>query len=63
MKFEIHSLQETKNFAQAMAARIQGHDLVVCLSGDLGAGKTTWTQTFGKRLALKKSSTRPRLIL
>ena len=54
MKFEIHSLQETKNFAQAMAARIQGHDLVVCLSGDLGAGKTTWTQTFGKALGFKK---------
>lgn len=54
MKFEIHSLNETKQFAESMAKLVQGQDLVLCLSGDLGAGKTTWTQTFGKKLGVKK---------
>ncbi|EOS61272.1 YjeE family ATPase [Firmicutes bacterium M10-2] len=54
MKFEIHSLNETKQFAKLMAKLVQGQDLVLCLSGDLGAGKTTWTQTFGKELGVKK---------
>lgn len=52
MKLDIHSLQETKDFANQMASLCQGHQIVITLDGDLGAGKTTWTQSFGKALGV-----------
>lgn len=54
MKLNIHSLQETQEFAKKMAHLCQGKQLVITLDGDLGAGKTTWTQSFGKALGVKR---------
>ena len=48
MKIEIHSLQETQEFATKMADLCRNKQLVITLDGDLGAGKTTWTKSFGK---------------
>ena len=46
MKKAIHSLEETKEFAQDVAKACKSLQLVITLDGDLGAGKTTWTQFF-----------------
>ena len=40
MKIEIHSLQETQEFATKMADLCRNKQLVITLDGDLGAGKT-----------------------
>ena len=53
MKIEIHSLQETQEFATKMADLCRNKQLVITLDGDLGAGKTTWTKSFGKALGVK----------
>ncbi|MES2315206.1 MAG: tRNA (adenosine(37)-N6)-threonylcarbamoyltransferase complex ATPase subunit type 1 TsaE [Patescibacteria group bacterium] len=37
--------------------------LVVALSGDLGAGKTAFTQTFGKHLGIKNKMSSPTFVL
>lgn len=36
---------------------------VVCLSGDLGAGKTAFTQAVGKHLSIKNKITSPTFVL
>ena len=41
--FEVHSVEETWGIAREFAKTLKPGD-VVCLEGDLGAGKTTFTQ-------------------
>lgn len=50
---EIHSLQETAQFAEELAQKIQNHTVTLCLDGDLGAGKTTFTKSLGRALGVK----------
>lgn len=59
MKLEIHSLQETQEFAQKMADLCKDKQIVITLDGDLGAGKTTWTKAFGKALGVKGTINSP----
>ena len=59
MKLEIHSLEDTKQFAQKMATCCQGKQIVITLDGDLGAGKTTWTQSFGRALGVSQTINSP----
>lgn len=54
----IHSLQETENLANALANKIQP-GMLITLSGDLGAGKTTFTKFLGKALGVKKNINSP----
>jgi tRNA threonylcarbamoyladenosine biosynthesis protein TsaE len=49
--FETHSADETRALAAALGARLRPGD-VVWLVGDLGAGKTTWTQGLALGLGL-----------
>ena len=63
MKIEIHSLQETQEFATKMADLCRNKQLVITLDGDLGAGKTTWTTRFGKALGLKNVINSPPFII
>ena len=49
--FEVNSVEETWGFAKKLAAELKPGD-VVCLEGDLGAGKTTFTQGLAAALGV-----------
>lgn len=50
--------KETEAIAVKLAAILKPGD-VICLSGDLGAGKTTFTKALGKALGVKEDITSP----
>lgn len=54
-----HNLEETKAFANQLAALIKGKNICLSLAGDLGAGKTTFTQFLGKALGVTQAITSP----
>lgn len=58
MKYIIKSIEETKNLAQTFAKTLQVGQ-VVLLNGDLGAGKTTFTQFVFACLGVKDTVTSP----
>ena len=49
--FDVNSVEETWNLARQLAAELNPGD-VVCLEGDLGAGKTTFTQGLAAALGV-----------
>ena len=53
MKCVVKSLQETEELARKFADKLKVGD-VVLLNGDLGAGKTTFTQFVFKHLGVKE---------
>lgn len=59
MKLNLNSLADTEKFAGELASRLQGKTITITLDGDLGAGKTTWTQSFGKALGVKRTINSP----
>lgn len=56
--FEVHSVEETWSLAKQLATELAPGD-VVCLEGDLGAGKTTFTQGLASALGVKGRVTSP----
>ena len=58
MKLLVHSLKETEKIANDFASNLKGGE-VVLLNGDLGAGKTTFTQYVFKALGVKETVTSP----
>ena len=56
--FEVKSVEETWALARAFAAELKPGD-VVCLEGDLGAGKTTFVQGLAAALGVKGRVTSP----
>jgi len=57
-EFTVHSLEETEQFAIKLAMLLLPQD-VVTLEGDLGAGKTTFTQALAKALGVKRTVSSP----
>jgi len=55
---EVHSVEETWALAGEVAATLRPGD-VICLEGDLGAGKTTFTQGLAKALGVEGRVTSP----
>lgn len=53
MEFIVNSIEETRRVAEKFAATLQVGD-VVLLNGDLGAGKTTFTQLVFSCLGVKE---------
>ena len=58
MTREVHSVEETWALAREIAATLKPGD-VLCLEGDLGAGKTTFTQGLAKALDVAGRVTSP----
>lgn len=57
-EIQIHSLEETQMLAQRLAQVLPRPSLIT-LSGDLGAGKTTFTKALGKALGVKGTINSP----
>ena len=60
--YEVSSVEETWELAKRFAAELTPGD-VVCLEGDLGAGKTTFTQGLAVALGVKGRVTSPTFCL
>ena len=56
--FDVRSVEETWELAKRFAAELKPGD-VVCLEGDLGAGKTTFTQGLAAALGVPGRVTSP----
>lgn len=67
MKFITHSGKETQKIAEKIAADIlkkkSSKAEILCLSGNLGAGKTTFTQGFARALGIKERVLSPTFVL
>jgi tRNA threonylcarbamoyl adenosine modification protein YjeE len=60
--YDVTSVEETWEVARAFASELKPGD-VVCLEGDLGAGKTTFTQGLAAALGAKQAVTSPTFCL
>ena len=58
MKFVSHSVQDTYDIAKKIATDLKGGE-VILLSGDLGAGKTTFTKGLALALGVQDTVTSP----
>lgn len=62
MKYQTTSAAETKKIASSLAKKIKSGG-IVALIGNLGAGKTTFSQGFAKGLGIKENLISPTFIL
>lgn len=62
MTINTHSPQQTQNLAKKIARKLKGGE-VIALKGDLGGGKTTFTQGLAKVLGIKKQLTSPTFVI
>ena len=62
MEFISHNVEETENFAFELAAKITAPK-VICLTGDLGAGKTAFTRGFARYFGIEKGVSSPTFII
>ena len=53
-----NNTKETEKFGLALGSKLKGSD-VICLNGDLGAGKTTLTKSIGKGMGIDDYITSP----
>ncbi len=62
LKYISHSVQDTEEFARELAAKITP-PRVICLSGDLGAGKTAFVRGFARAFGVDKGVSSPTFTL
>lgn len=63
---EIQSLEELQKFVHDFTAKLEPRSdvaTVITLSGDLGAGKTTFTQMFARELGVTDTITSPTFVI
>lgn len=58
LKIELNGLEETKEFGIKIGKLLKSGD-ILCLNGDLGAGKTTLTKSIGLGLGVEDYITSP----
>lgn len=62
MRILVKTVDETQKLAAKLAKNVKAGDTIL-LSGDLGAGKTTFTQGFAKSLGIKRPVKSPTFTL
>lgn len=62
MRVRISSLAQMRTFAEVLAENLRAGDLLI-LSGNLGAGKTTFTQSLGRALGVAGRITSPTFVI
>lgn len=62
MRVRISSLAQMRTFAEVLAGNLRAGDLLI-LSGNLGAGKTTFTQSLGRALGVAGRITSPTFVI
>ncbi|HJG84365.1 MAG TPA: tRNA (adenosine(37)-N6)-threonylcarbamoyltransferase complex ATPase subunit type 1 TsaE [Weissella thailandensis] len=62
MRILVNTVNETQKLAAKLAKNVAAGDTIL-LSGDLGAGKTTFTQGFAKELGIKRPVKSPTFTL
>ncbi len=62
MKYISHSPEETENFAFDFAKTVTS-PCIICLTGDLGAGKTAFTRGFARYFGIDKGVSSPTFII
>lgn len=62
MRIELASLTQMRTFAEALAGQLRAGDLLI-LTGNLGAGKTTLTQSLGRALNVSGRITSPTFVI
>lgn len=62
MRVHLESLEQMRTFAAALADHLRAGDLLI-LTGNLGAGKTTFTQSLGKALDVAGRITSPTFVI
>lgn len=63
MLFQSKSKAETQSFAQKLSKDFLGKGGVIALMGELGAGKTTFSQGFAKGLGISEKIISPTFVL
>ena len=58
MEFEVNSISETRNIGEALGKLLNAGD-IICLTGDLGTGKTHITKGIAKGLNITDNITSP----
>lgn len=58
MKYLLGSLADTQRFAEIIAAQVRPRDMII-LAGEMGTGKTTFTQSLGRALGVTDLITSP----
>ncbi|OLS03484.1 tRNA (adenosine(37)-N6)-threonylcarbamoyltransferase complex ATPase subunit type 1 TsaE [Tissierella creatinophila] len=58
MKIELNSLKDTEKLGEKLGSLLKKGD-ILCLNGDLGAGKTTLTKSLGVGLGVEEYITSP----
>lgn len=63
--FEIKSksLEDTDNIAKAFVSALNKNGTLLCMYGDIGAGKTTITKSIGKYLGISQKITSPSFVI
>ncbi|SDS84069.1 Threonylcarbamoyl adenosine biosynthesis protein TsaE [Brevibacterium sandarakinum] len=62
MQLQLTSLDQMRAFAEVLAGHLRAGDLLI-LSGNLGAGKTTFTQSLGRALGVTGRITSPTFVI
>lgn len=62
MEIKLSNLKETEEFGFRLGSLLKEGD-IVCLNGDLGAGKTTLTKSIGRGLGVEEYITSPTFAL
>lgn len=62
-KIVSNSLEDTDKIAQAFIEALGNKGTLLCLYGDIGAGKTTLTKSIGKYLGISQKITSPSFVI